>query len=237
MEAGRAPQALVVAGQIQKQRPDQPIGYLLEGDIQASKNNLPEAASAYRKGLGHSASTILATRLHSVLASSNASEADRFGAAWLKDHPKDSAFRLHLAEAALTKKDYAGAAQHYRTVLATQPNNALMLNNLAWAEGQLKNPKAVEHAETANNLAPNQPAIMDTLGVLLVDSGNTARGLELLQKATAMAPQAATIRFNLAKALIKLGQKDAARKELDELAKLGDKFAGQDEVAKLRQAL
>ena len=50
----------------------------------------------------------------------------------------------------------------------------------------------------------------------------------------ALAPNAAGIRLNLARALIKAGQKDAARKELDTLAKLGDKFPGQAEVAKLR---
>jgi hypothetical protein len=52
-----------------------------------------------------------------------------------------------------------------------------------------------------------------------------------------MAPEAAAIRMNLARALVKAGQKDAARKELDELGKLGDKFAGQAEVAQLRQGL
>ena len=52
-----------------------------------------------------------------------------------------------------------------------------------------------------------------------------------------MAPQAAEIRLNLARGLIKAGKKDAARKELDELAKLGDKFSDQAEVARLRQGL
>jgi len=53
----------------------------------------------------------------------------------------------------------------------------------------------------------------------------------------ALAPQAASIRLNLARALIKAGQKDAARRELDELDKLGDKFSGQSEVVQLRKAL
>ena len=92
-------------------------------------------------------------------------------------------------------------------------------------------------AENANKLAPNQPAIMDTLGVLLVDTGDSARGLDLLKRASGMAPNVGSIRLNFAKALIKSGQKDAARKELDELTKLGDKFAGQAEVQELKQRL
>ncbi|MGZ5096123.1 MAG: tetratricopeptide repeat protein, partial [Burkholderiales bacterium] len=134
-------------------------------------------------------------------------------------------------------KDYRNALQQYRKLLETDPNDPWLLNNLASVEAQVKDPKAMEHAEQANKLAPNQPAIMDTLGVLLLESGDTARGLDLLQKASAMVPGAAVIRLNLAKALIKAGKKDAARKELDELAKLGDKFSGQVEVTQLQRNL
>jgi hypothetical protein len=45
-----------------------------------------------------------------------------------------------------------------------------------------------------------------------------------------VAPQASPIRLNYAKALIKAGKKDEARSELDQLAKLGDKFPAQAEV-------
>jgi hypothetical protein len=41
------------------------------------------------------------------------------------------------------------------------------------------------------------------------------------------------VRLTLAKGLIKANQKDAARKELEVLAQLGDKFPAHDEVAKL----
>ncbi|MGZ5171899.1 MAG: tetratricopeptide repeat protein, partial [Burkholderiales bacterium] len=208
-----------------------------EGDIHASQKKWSEAAAAYRTGLEQTGTSALAIRLYSALSSSSASEGDRFAATWLKDHPKDGAFRLYLAEVATAKKDYATAAQHYRKLLDAQPNNAAMMNNLAWTEGQLKDPKAIEHAENANKLAPNQPAIMDTLGMLLLAKGDTSRALDFLQKATASAPQAPAIRLNLAKALIKAGQKDAAKKELDELTKLGDKFSGQAEVAQLKQQL
>jgi hypothetical protein len=46
-----------------------------------------------------------------------------------------------------------------------------------------------------------------------------------------------TATLNSAKALISAGQKDAARKELAELAKLGDKFPAQAEVAQLKSRL
>ena len=146
-------------------------------------------------------------------------------------------FRLYLAESANNRKDYAAASKYYRTLVDAQPNNAAMLNNLAWSLDQSKDPKAIEYAERAYKLAPEQPAVMDTLGVMLVEKGDGARGLELLKKASSKAPQNGMIRLNLAKALVKTGNKDEARKELDELTKLGEKFPAQAEVEKLRQSL
>jgi len=170
-------------------------------------------------------------------AGGNAAEADRFAQTWLKDHPKDGRFRLYLAEADTARKDYAAAAKQYRILLDAQPDNAAVLNNMAWVAGQLKDPKAVDYAEKANKLAPKQPAVMDTLGVLLMEKGDKARGVALLKEAVELAPQASLIRFNYAKALIKAGQKKEARSELEQLAKLGDKFAAQAEVSDLLKGL
>jgi predicted Zn-dependent protease len=122
-------------------------------------------------------------------------------------------------------------------LLTTEPDNAVILNNLAWVAAQNKDPEAIRFAEKAYELAPAHPAVMDTLGVLLVQKGETARGLDLLRKASASAPRAPGIRLNLAKALISAGQKDAARKELDELTKLGERFSAHSEVVRLKKQL
>jgi len=88
-------------------------------------------------------------------------------------------------------------------------------------------------AEKANTLAPNQPAFMDTLAVLLSDAGDYAKALDLQTKVMTLQPQNPVFRLNLAKIHLKGGKKDLAKKELDELVKLGDKFGGQKEVAEL----
>jgi predicted Zn-dependent protease len=118
-----------------------------------------------------------------------------------------------------------------------KPDDALTLNNLAYVSGRLKDPKAIEYAQKADQLVPNNAAILDTLGVLQVEAGDVKKGVDSLQRAIALAPNAAGIRLNLARALVKDGQKDAAKKELDTLAQLGDKFPGQAEVAKLMKEL
>lgn len=238
VETDRTSEAVAMAREVQKQRPKEPIGYILEGDAHSYRKSWGEAATAYRAGLNQVDSADLAIKLYVVLNfEGKAREAEQFAASWTKDHPKDSTFRLYLSDAAIAKRDYARAAREYRAVLDIQPNNAMVLNNLAWVSGQLKDPKALEYAEKADKLAPNQPSILDTLGTLLVEKGNTQRGLELLQAAAKLAPTSPSIRLDLAKALIQAGQKDAAKKELEELVKLGDKFKSQADVAQLIQGL
>lgn len=238
LDAKKPNEAFSIARQIQKQRPREAVGFVIEGDIFASEKALPEAINAYRNGLKQVPAPELAIKLHAaLLASGNTAEAEKMASTWLKDHPKDIAFRLHQGDIGTTRKDYAQAAQHYRAALDLQPNNPLVLNNLAWVSGQLKAPKAIEYAEKANQLAPNQPPFMDTLAMLLADKGETAKAIELLRKALVIAPQAAAIQLNLAKVLISTGKKDEARKELETLAKLGDKFPGQVEVSKLQKEL
>lgn len=238
LDAGRSDAALATARKIQKQHPRNPAGYLLEGDVFVLKKSWREAASAYRNGIKQTGATELAIKLHNVMLADNlAGESDKFADGWLKEHPKDFRFRLYLAESASARKDYASAVKHYRLLLDNQPNNPLLLNNQAWVMSQAGDPKAIEFAEKAYRIAPDQPSIMDTLGTLLVAKGETDRGLELMRKANALAPKEPMIRLNLVKALIKAGKKDEAKSELTELSALGEKFPAHAEVMDLLQGL
>jgi putative PEP-CTERM system TPR-repeat lipoprotein len=230
--------ALATARTMQKQGPAEAVGYALEGDINAAQKNWDAAATAYRGGLKQVSAPELAIKLHSVLLASNkAAEADKLSANWQKDNPKDMAFVLYLADGAIARKDYTSAEQSYLAVIKSQPNNAMAYNNLAWVTGQLKKDGAIGYAEKANALAPNQPALMDTLAVLLSEKGDYAKAAELQTKAVSLQPQNLLFKLNLAKIHVKGGKKDLAKKELDALAKLGEKFGGQAEVAALLKSL
>jgi len=234
----RPDQALAVARVVQSERPDQSVGYLLAGDVEASRKNWEAAATAYRAGLKRGASTELAMKLHSVLvASKKHRDAETFATGWFKDHPQDAAFRTYLGDTALAQLDFAGAEGQYLAVVKLQPENAIALNNLAWVTNRLKKPGAVAYAEQANALRPEQPAFMDTLAVILGEAGQAAKAIELEKRAVALAPTNHSMRLNLAKLYLKSGDKALARTELDQLAKLGDKFRGQAEVDQLRKSL
>ena len=239
LEANRPSQAVATARNIQKQNPKNPAGYAIEGDIHILSKSWRAAAEAYRNGIRQTDDVGLAVKLHAVLATQNEvpDEASKFAERWLSEHPKDSRFRLYLAESARGQKNYPEAIKHYRILLSEQPNNPALLNNFAWILGQTKDPKALEYAEKAYKLASEQPSVADTLGSLLVAKGDVSRGVELLKKAGSSAPKDQMIQLNLAKGLIKAGDKAEAKKLLEELAASGEKFAAQNEVKDLLRNL
>ncbi len=238
LEAKKYREAVAIAKDVQKQRPKEAVGYLLEGDISAAQKNWDTAMSAYREGLKVVSAPELALKLHAALTSSGkAAEADKFAAAWARDNPKDATLSFYLGDAAIVQKDLNAAERHYLAVVKAQPGNAAAYNNLAWVAGSLRKDGAIGYAEKANQLVPNQPAFMDTLAMLLSEKGEHARAMELQSKVVALQGNNPLFRLNLAKIYIKGGNKDLAKKELDDLAKLGDKFSSQAEVAKLKSGL
>ena len=238
LDAGRTSAALALARDVQKQRPDQALGYLLEGDIAVAKQQWDVAANAYRGGLRNAASIELAVKLNkTLLAGGKAAEAEKFSADWLKAHPREVAYRLHLGDMALARKQPDQAATLFKAVLEIEPDNVIALNNMAYILATQDSAKALEYAEKANRLAPNQPALIDTLAMVLAEKGEFRRAVELMRQVLTLDPKLPLFRFNLAKILIKAGDKAEARKELEILAKLGEKFPAQSQVSSLMNSL
>jgi len=155
----------------------------------------------------------------------------------LKDSPNDALARLYAADTDLKRGRYKEAITQYEWVQQGQPDNPPMLNNLAWAYSQVKDPRALETAERAYNLKPDSPAFADTLGWILIEQGNAKRGLELLQKAVTAAPNAPEFRYHLAQGWLKVGDKSKARDELERLVSMGAKFPQQAEAQNLLNQL
>lgn len=238
LEEKKYPEAVARARAVQKQRPQEGVGYGFEGDIYAAQKNWVSAETAYRAGLKTVNLPELAIKLHSVLlVSGKTVEADKFSATWQRDNAKDASFLFYLGGRALARQDYVDAEKNFEAVVKLQPNHAIAYNNLAWVSAKLNKEGAIAYAEKANTLAPNQPEIMDTLAMLLSEKGDYARAAELQNKALALQPQNASFKLNLAKIHLKGGKKELAKKALDELAGLGGKFPAQTEVAALLKGL
>lgn len=156
---------------------------------------------------------------------------------WLQEHPQDTASRHLLGSAQINAGHEAEALETYQTLLEQRPNDVIALNNAAWLARETDNPRAREYAQRAAELAPDQPAILDTLGVVLLEGGDTESALETLQRAYRMSPQAPDIGFHLAQAYQASGDTEQARALLTELLEAHEDFPERERAQSLRESL
>ena len=232
--AGKPEDALADAKALQKARPKDPVGFVFEGEVLAAQKKFADAASAYGEALKRRPAPVFALRIYGLLTQAgNEQEAKAVLARWMRDHPKDLLVRLYVADAALARKDYKAAAPIYRQILAEQPDNVIVLNNAAWALSRLNDPGGRQLAEKAYGLAPDNPAVADTLGVILVEQGDVKRGMQLLGEAVKAAPDVPDLRLHYAQALLKAGDRTAARRELEQVAQGADESPAKAEAEAL----
>lgn len=221
------PEALKTARLVQRQRPKEAAGYVLEGDIEAVRKDFNAAAKAYGQGLelagGGSA---VAMKRHSVLmAAGRQKEAGAVAQSWLGGHPKDAEFRVYLGDLALSRNDFAESERRYAEAVKQLPDNAVLLNNLAWIYFRLNKPAmGLGFAERASALQPQDVRVLDTLAQLLASDGQLAKAIEVQKKVVTLAPTSHDLRLQLANMYLLSGDHAQAKTELLILEKLGDKY-------------
>ena len=113
--------------------------------------------------------------------------------------------------------DTAGAIDNYRKALAETPDNAVVMNNLAYlladTGGDLK--EANRLASEGLRKVPNNPSLQDTLGWIEVKQGNTAAALPLFSSLTRKDPNNVTFRYHYGVALFRSGNRPQAKRELE----------------------
>ena len=232
---GKPDEALAIARNLQKNQAKLPSGFLLEGDLQMQAGKPAQAVAPYQQAFTLAARPELLLKLTAALRASNrAADADAQVAAWRKAHPDEPLGLMYAAEQNIAAKQYKAAIGQLESVLAKLPDNVLALNNLAWSYQQEKDKRALPTAEKAQQLAGDNPTIMDTLGWILAEQNQLDRALPILKKASDLAPKAADIRGHYAAALWKKGDKAGARKEL-QAAMTDARFAQTDEARNLQK--
>jgi putative PEP-CTERM system TPR-repeat lipoprotein len=239
LQDGRPKDALELARKLQVRSPGAVAGYILEGAIHRRTKEPDAAIATYRKGLQQAThSSALAVELHRILLITHRGpEAERFADQWLKDHPTDRVFENQLANSLMLRGQFDRAETHFTRLAAEMPNDAMVLNNLAWLLTARGKPGGVPLAQRAMDLLPNRPALMDTMALALVLDKQLPKALDLQRKAVEISPGDMSLRFNLAKIAILAGEKTMARTELEKLAAMGPKLPFQDEVSKLMKSI
>jgi putative PEP-CTERM system TPR-repeat lipoprotein len=233
--------ALMVAEQLQRRHPEAAAGYQLQGDIMMSKRQAAPALALYERAFQLYPANELVIKIDDALRQDGRRiEAVKRLDRWLDAHPDDVRVQAYQAQTLMAERDFRQAASRLEALSKRQPDNAVILNNLALAWQELGDPRAQATAEAAYKRAGEQPDVMDTLAWILVEKGGkpeTARALQLLQKAHALAPKARDIRYHLAAALAKNGDRSGARKELEALAAGDMRFAQAEQVRGLLAVL
>jgi putative PEP-CTERM system TPR-repeat lipoprotein len=233
--AGRYDDALAAARALQARKPRAALGFVLEGDTYAAQRQWGEAERAYRAALKlEPASTAAAIRLgRSQWAAGRRQEANQFAAQWIARHPADVAMRIHQADLALDARDWRAAVEAYDGLLPYAPDNALALNNLASALGELNDPRALEVAERALKAAPDSASVLDTVGMLHLQRGDAQKGLAYLERVRKLAPHRKDLRLHYAIGLQQAGRKAESKAELLELAASNEDFPGTADIPRL----
>ena len=236
--AGEDSKALELAAAFHRAQPNSLEAYAVEGDLHVRGRRFPAAADAYAKALALGATTPIAIKYHdTLLAAGRLEDAKKHGTSWLSSRPKDSSFKLYLAQLALASRDYEGAKRGFLEVLELQPATSGVLNNLAWACFRTKDDCALGYAERAYKLAPNDANVLDTLGVIRLQRGETQEAVDLHSRAATLAPKSPTIGFNYANALARVGRKEQARQVLEAVMELKVPFGEMAEARRLLGSL
>ncbi|MGE0808526.1 MAG: XrtA/PEP-CTERM system TPR-repeat protein PrsT [Burkholderiaceae bacterium] len=218
-QLGRRDEAMKVAARLRANDQTKFAGTLLEGDLFANEQKWPEASDRYRAAFAQQKTLAVGFKAHRALrAAKRESDADNFLRDWLRAEPNNLPLRLYAGETELGRQRWKESFEHYAVVIEKEPKNALALNNAAWSLHQLKDPRAADYAKRSYDSAPKAPPIIDTYGMILAEKGDK-KGVELLREAVKLAPNEGQYRLHLAEALVRTGDKNGARQEIDALLK------------------
>lgn len=235
VQEGNTESALRLAKQQQDEHRNEPDGYVMEGDIHLVRRKYAEARRAYLVAWNLSHESKLAMKLYVALQGAHSSDPEAPLREWLEENPDDVSIRAVLAQAYQDQGKIREATEQYEHVLGLKPENPTVLNNLAWSYYENKDLRAVDMAEKAHKIAPDQGVITDTLGWLLVESGDHRRGIKILKKAVKQSPDIAMIRYHLAVALARSDSNQEAKKVLNEAIQLQEDISslpGAQEILK-----
>lgn len=239
MQTGKSEEAMKIAQDLQKSKGNEAGGYLLEGDILMSSKKPAQAAQAYQKAFDRSPGSNAVLKLYYAKKSmGNVEDAFHTLEKWLEQNPQDGAVRQVLASAHQSNGNIDRAIAEYEKVLELRPNSSVALNNLAWLYFQEKNEKkrALGYAKRAHKLSPDNVAILDTYGWLLLETGSLQQGFGMLYKAASNSDNE-SIHYHLAVAHSRIGERDNAIEELKRLVASEKTFPEKDEAKVLLQKL
>ena len=235
---GKLDAAETRAKAVAARHPELGVGHRLLADVATARGRTADGLRGYQKALSKEPTTDMAVRLYrAYMRSGDLANAVQLLQGWVRDHPGDPVATRALAEGYLRAGNLAAARQQYESLLQGSSDDPVILNNLANVLAQQGDPKALELAEQAHRLAPQDAGMQDTLGWLLLQRGQADAALRHLREARLRAPRNPEIRYHLAVALAQAGRQEEALAELSSLLQEKISFDGVKEARALLEKL
>ena len=150
----------------------------------------------------------------------------------LEKHPERIAYQKFLAETYIATSPNQ-AIEQYANLVEKNKKDVVSLNNLAWILYQNdKLERAHQYAIKAQELAPKNPRILDTLGVILLKKNDIDAALSTLETAHRLHDKDAEIIIHLAQAH-KAKNNNAKAQALISTLSAADKEAWKSDINKL----
>tara|TARA_B100000446_G_scaffold63665_1_gene60291 strand:- start:3145 stop:5916 length:2772 start_codon:yes stop_codon:yes gene_type:complete len=208
--------------------------FALRGDLSAAKSNFGEAVSNYRNSFSLDNNNIALVKLSSALWKlGEHSDSIALMEDWLGNHPDDNVIAFDLANRYLMNGDDEKSIQLFKSVVEADPDNVIVLNNLAWLMRSSEPKQSVEYAARAVALAPNSGTVKDTYAMALLSSGDLSKAKYFSDKARELDSNNKSIALHRAIILNHLGDKEEARVELISLLESEVEFGERQEAESL----
>ena len=235
---GNVQEALSIAAALKAEFPAQSGGYVLEAEAQTAARRYGAAADSFADAYRREPSWRMLTRLLGALqlAGRNA-DVLRVAQEWVDANPTHLPGTLTLAGFLQQTGRRDEALRAYERALELDSGNLIALNNAAWLAHELGRAEALPLAERAYALAPDNPAVLDTLGWILLARNREVDGVAHLTKAAELAPDAPEIRYHLAAGLVAVGRSAEARAVLAALLEGRAEFEQRAEAQRLLDSL
>lgn len=149
---------------------------------------------------------------------------------WVNLHAEDTRAREKLAQVYEEQGRASDVLAQYRTILASDRDNVVALNNLAWYLLKVDARQALHYAEQAAVLSPQTASVLDTLAMAQLKNNNPTAARRTLQRALQLAPESPGIRLNEAKLQAAEGRRETAVETLISLLQEYTDFAERAEA-------
>ncbi|MDX2476705.1 MAG: PEP-CTERM system TPR-repeat protein PrsT [Gammaproteobacteria bacterium] len=237
MKRGNTAKALDIVQKQKNVAANRSNALALEGDLRMMTGKFERAIELYQAAAKITPSAALAVKSYAASNRAGHSEPEYGLLQWLHSHPEDVTVRSLLARHYESNGKTVKAIQEYENLSSQKPDDPTVLNNLAMLYLLNNDSKALQTAEKAVKLDPENAAFKDTYGWILVQNKDVKRALPLLRDAMQQLPEYAEIQYHYAVALAESGNRAEARKLLQKVVDSKSNFPALEDAKAYLQTL